>query len=183
VSSFRLAHAVYRARPELRATTAAPTDRDARELGERVDAIASEAYYQHDNQLAQNRTFEDDVDVQYFLNPVRARLYEGLLIRQRFPNRSQPSAISRIASSIGRSREQVGTVATTLPILVGCSSLPTIPAGDRARLPRRMQHGLTEHHRAVLAVVVHRPVLTSADRGLSRALQGLVRGCARQQAQ
>ncbi len=57
----------------------------------RLKAIASEAYYQYDNQLAQNRTFEDDVDVQYFLNPVRAGLYKGLSIRQRFANRAQPT--------------------------------------------------------------------------------------------
>ena len=57
----------------------------------RLKAIASEAYYQYDNLLAQNRTFEDDVDVQYFLNPVRAGRYKGLSIRQRFANRNQPT--------------------------------------------------------------------------------------------
>ena len=57
----------------------------------RLKAVASEAYYQYDNQLAQNRTFEDNVDVQYFLNPVRAGVYKGLSIRERYANRSQPT--------------------------------------------------------------------------------------------
>ena len=57
----------------------------------RLKAIASEAYYQYDNVLEQNRTFEDDVDVQYFFSPVRAGTYKGLSIRQRFANRDQPS--------------------------------------------------------------------------------------------
>ena len=57
----------------------------------RLKAIASEAYYQYDNALAENRTFEDDVDVQYFFNPVRAGTYKGLSIRQRYANRVQPS--------------------------------------------------------------------------------------------
>lgn len=57
----------------------------------RLKAVASETYYQYDNQLAENRTFEDDVDVQYFLNPVRAGAYKGLSIRERFANRSQPT--------------------------------------------------------------------------------------------
>ena len=57
----------------------------------RLKAVASEAYYQYDNLLAQNRTFEDNVDVQYFLNPVRAGTYKGLSIRERYANRSQPS--------------------------------------------------------------------------------------------
>ena len=57
----------------------------------RFKAIASEAYYQYDNELAQNRTFEDDVDIQYFFNPVRAGTYKGLSVRQRFANRDQPT--------------------------------------------------------------------------------------------
>lgn len=57
----------------------------------RLKAIASEAYYQYDNVLAENRTFEDDVDVQYFFNPVKAGTYKGFSVRQRFANRDQPT--------------------------------------------------------------------------------------------
>ncbi len=58
----------------------------------RFKAIAAQTYFQYDNELAQNRTFEDDFDFQYFLNPVRAGTYHGLSIRQRFFNRDQPTA-------------------------------------------------------------------------------------------
>lgn len=58
----------------------------------RLKAIASEAYYRYDNALAQNRTFEDDLDVQYFFNPVRAAAtYKGFSVRQRFGHRVQPT--------------------------------------------------------------------------------------------
>jgi hypothetical protein len=57
----------------------------------RLKAVASEAYYQYDNLLAENRTFEDDVDVQYFFNPVHAGLYKGFSLRERYANRSQPT--------------------------------------------------------------------------------------------
>ncbi len=59
----------------------------------RFKAIASEAYYRYDNALAQNRTFEDDLDVQYFFNAVRAATtYKGFSVRERFGNRVQPTA-------------------------------------------------------------------------------------------
>ena len=59
----------------------------------RFKAIASEAYYQYDDTLAQNRTFEDDLDAQYFFNAVRAATtYKGFSVRQRFGNRVQPTA-------------------------------------------------------------------------------------------
>jgi len=57
----------------------------------RFKGIASEAYYQYDNFLGQNRTFEDDVDLQYFFNNVGPGLYKGLSIRQRYANREQPT--------------------------------------------------------------------------------------------
>lgn len=51
----------------------------------------SEAYYQYDNFAGQNRTFEDDVDLQYFFNRVGKGLYKGLAYRQRYANREQPT--------------------------------------------------------------------------------------------
>ncbi len=58
----------------------------------RFKAIASEAYYRYDDYVSQNRTFEDDVDVQYFFNPVpRTGTYHGLSIRERYANRDQPT--------------------------------------------------------------------------------------------
>jgi len=57
----------------------------------RFKGIASEAYYQYDNLNGQNRTFEDNVDLQYFFNNVGAGLYKGLSIRQRYANRDQPT--------------------------------------------------------------------------------------------
>jgi len=57
----------------------------------RFKGIASEAYYQYDNFLGQNRTFEDNVDLQYFFNNVGTGVYKGLSIRQRYANRAQPT--------------------------------------------------------------------------------------------
>ncbi len=58
----------------------------------RFKAIASEAYYRYDDFVSQNRTFEDDVDLQYFFSPVpRTGTYHGLSIRERYANRDQPT--------------------------------------------------------------------------------------------
>lgn len=62
----------------------------------------SEAYYQYDNFAGQNRTFEDDVDLQYFFNRVGKGLYKGLAYRQRYANREQPT-IRSTSSTCGRS--------------------------------------------------------------------------------
>jgi hypothetical protein len=57
----------------------------------RFKAVLSEAYYQYDNLLAENRTFEDNVDLQYFFNPVGKGKYKGFSVRERYANRVQPS--------------------------------------------------------------------------------------------
>lgn len=58
----------------------------------RFKGQASEAYYRYDDAVEQNRTFENDIDLQYFFNPHSAgSSYHGLSFRERYAHLVKPT--------------------------------------------------------------------------------------------
>lgn len=57
----------------------------------RFKGILSRAFYEYSNAIAKNTTYETDVDMTYYVSPVKKGPYRGLLLRERFADRQQPT--------------------------------------------------------------------------------------------